>query len=422
MATALAAEAALAVGGVPAAHDRDGRAVQSSRHAARALRGISFGRALGVNTLGAARRAARCSACCSCRSVGAKFALLLVAAGYLALVVATRVARRRRSGSPSPRRCGARDLGAVARDRRRARRRAARQLQGRRDGDASASSKMPRGVATSAHQQPAAGRQQRDAASPTRGKRCCRSCCIPRRSARCSSGSAPASRRRSATRGPDAAGRRRRAAARSHRRVGVLHARAADAGAQSRGCTSLSADAQAFRARERRALRRDRRRQLPSGAQRLRLALHRGAFQRGARRGSRRAALFCQWLPLHQLDLDTLRSIVRSFPRRVSARLGDARDEQPGHAGARARRAQGRRSASISQQVRARLRRRSVARSAAELGIDDDLALLGSFIAGPRALAAFRRRRAAQHRRPTRRRVSRAAHHLCARIRCRAIG
>ena len=23
--------------------------------------------------------------------------------------------------------------------------------------------------------------------------------------------------------------------------------------------------------------------------------------------------LFCQWLPLHQLDLDTLRSIVRSF-------------------------------------------------------------------------------------------------------------
>ena len=23
--------------------------------------------------------------------------------------------------------------------------------------------------------------------------------------------------------------------------------------------------------------------------------------------------LFCQWLPLHQLDLDTLRSLVRSF-------------------------------------------------------------------------------------------------------------
>ncbi len=49
--------------------------------------------------------------------------------------------------------------------------------------------------------------------------------------------------------------------------------------------------------------------------------------------------LFCQWLPLHQLDLDTLRSIVRSF---IAAypRVGDAREQQPGHAGDRSRRAQ----------------------------------------------------------------------------------
>ena len=29
--------------------------------------------------------------------------------------------------------------------------------------------------------------------------------------------------------------------------------------------------------------------------------------------------VFCQWLPLHQLDLETLRSIVRSFVRSTRA-------------------------------------------------------------------------------------------------------
>ena len=88
--------------------------------------------------------------------------------------------------------------------------------------------------------------------------------------------------------------------------------------------------------------------------------------------------LFCQWLPLHQLDRKTLRSIVRSFvavypggwamlatnsldtPVVGLVALGDADRFDAG-----------------------RVRKRP------ELGIDDELALLGSFIAGPRALARF---------------------------------
>ena len=54
--------------------------------------------------------------------------------------------------------------------------------------------------------------------------------------------------------------------------------------------------------------------------------------------------LFCQWLPLHQLDLETLRSIVRSFLAAYPRRLGDAREQQPGDAGARS----GRRAATTS--------------------------------------------------------------------------
>jgi spermidine synthase len=94
--------------------------------------------------------------------------------------------------------------------------------------------------------------------------------------------------------------------------------------------------------------------------------------------------LFCQWLPLHQLDLDTLRSIVRSFidvyPRSYAllatnsletpvigliARNGDAAFEL--------------------RQIRARL----AAGSATDLALGDDLALLGTFIAGPDALDRF---------------------------------
>jgi Spermidine synthase len=94
--------------------------------------------------------------------------------------------------------------------------------------------------------------------------------------------------------------------------------------------------------------------------------------------------LFCQWLPLHQLDLETLRSIVRSFidvyPHGYAILATNsletpviglvARNDDEGF---------------DLQQIRARLT--EVASTAAELAIGDDFALLGTFIAGPNALA-----------------------------------
>src|SRR5690606_21189460 len=97
--------------------------------------------------------------------------------------------------------------------------------------------------------------------------------------------------------------------------------------------------------------------------------------------------VFCQWLPLHQLDLQTLRSIVRSylnvFPQGaallathsldtptlglISHKDGERFDVR---------------------QLQAQL---AIARSyhAENFGINGDLALFGTFIAGPRALAKF---------------------------------
>ncbi len=95
--------------------------------------------------------------------------------------------------------------------------------------------------------------------------------------------------------------------------------------------------------------------------------------------------LFCQWLPLHQLDLQTLRSIVRSFLSvypQGSAMLATHSLDTP-VIGLVARR-DGKRF-DIGQ-LRARLRASSFAK---DFGIDDDLALLGNFIAGPRALTQF---------------------------------
>jgi len=96
--------------------------------------------------------------------------------------------------------------------------------------------------------------------------------------------------------------------------------------------------------------------------------------------------LFCQWLPLHQLDVDTLRSIVRSFlsvyPQSWAMLATNSLDTPV--LGLVARR-DGERF--DLEQVRARLAGARMPRSPAEFGIDDDLALLGNFIAGPRSLA-----------------------------------
>ena len=96
--------------------------------------------------------------------------------------------------------------------------------------------------------------------------------------------------------------------------------------------------------------------------------------------------LFCQWLPLHQLDLTTLRSIVRSFiavfpdghALLASNSLGTpVIGLVAGH---------GRRRFDFAS-IRERIAHATPRPDA--FGVDDEYALLGSFVAGPHALAAF---------------------------------
>lgn len=97
--------------------------------------------------------------------------------------------------------------------------------------------------------------------------------------------------------------------------------------------------------------------------------------------------VFCQWLPLHQLDLDTLRSIIRSyltvFPQ-ATALLATHSLDTPTIGLISHRNGE---HFSV-EQARAQL---ANARSynVESFGITDDLALLGNFVAGPRALARF---------------------------------
>jgi spermidine synthase len=98
--------------------------------------------------------------------------------------------------------------------------------------------------------------------------------------------------------------------------------------------------------------------------------------------------LFCQWLPLHQLDLDTLRSIVRSFVTvfpNADAILATNSLETPVVGLV----AQGGDALLDVRRIRARLTDAAVKARAAELGLGDDLAVLGTFIAGPHALERF---------------------------------
>lgn len=98
--------------------------------------------------------------------------------------------------------------------------------------------------------------------------------------------------------------------------------------------------------------------------------------------------LFCQWLPLHQLDLDTLRSIVRTFltvhPHGWAMLATNSLDTPVLGLIARS---DG--SGFDLGQVRERLAGVTMARSPGEFGIANDFALLGGFIAGPRSLARF---------------------------------
>jgi len=98
--------------------------------------------------------------------------------------------------------------------------------------------------------------------------------------------------------------------------------------------------------------------------------------------------VFCQWLPLHQLDLDTLRSIVKSFMAVYPgglAILASNSLETPviGLIG----RADGGHFDPV--RLRQRLASTPMRTPPSAFGIEDEWALLGSMVAGPQALARF---------------------------------
>jgi spermidine synthase len=100
------------------------------------------------------------------------------------------------------------------------------------------------------------------------------------------------------------------------------------------------------------------------------------------------SGVFCQWLPLHQLDLETLRSIVQSFAMAYPqgwALIASNSLETP-VLGLIGRRDASRFDASA---VRDRLARLALPERVAGLGLEDALAVLGSFVAGPQALRRF---------------------------------
>jgi len=121
-----------------------------------------------------------------------------------------------------------------------------------------------------------------------------------------------------------------------------------------------------------------------SGSGALYTVEHFQAVQRGLSAGG----VFCQWLPLHQLDLETLRTIVQSFLIAFPhgwAMLANNSLETP------ALGLVGRADASRfdAAAIRDRFARAVLSSPAARIGLEDEFALLGSFIAGPAALQRF---------------------------------
>jgi len=98
--------------------------------------------------------------------------------------------------------------------------------------------------------------------------------------------------------------------------------------------------------------------------------------------------LFCQWLPLHQLDIATLRSIVRSFvtvyPHGFAVLASNSLETPVLGLVARndAKRLE-------IASLRERLSHFGSPALIAELGFDDEFSVLGGVIAGPSALARF---------------------------------
>jgi spermidine synthase len=97
------------------------------------------------------------------------------------------------------------------------------------------------------------------------------------------------------------------------------------------------------------------------------------------------SGVFCQWLPLHQLDRETLRSIVQSFLAvfpNGTAMIASNSLETP-VLGLIGRRGAARFDVAA---VRQRLSRVALPERVTGLGLEDELAVLGSFVAGPASL------------------------------------
>jgi spermidine synthase len=100
------------------------------------------------------------------------------------------------------------------------------------------------------------------------------------------------------------------------------------------------------------------------------------------------SGIFCQWLPLHQLDLATLRSIVQSFVSVYPngwAMLASNSLETP-VLGLVARAGDTRLDIGA---LRKQLANVVLPGQLSDVGIEDEFALLGSFVAGPNALRRF---------------------------------
>jgi spermidine synthase len=109
---------------------------------------------------------------------------------------------------------------------------------------------------------------------------------------------------------------------------------------------------------------------------------------RAVRQRLNAGGVFCQWLPLHQLDLETVRTIARSFliafPRGW-AMLANNSLETPvlglvGRADA---------SRFDVAAIHDRFARTPLPDPVAGIGLEDEFAVLGSFVAGPEALRRF---------------------------------
>ncbi len=105
--------------------------------------------------------------------------------------------------------------------------------------------------------------------------------------------------------------------------------------------------------------------------------------------------LFCQWLPLHQLDVNTLRSIVRSFlavyPQAVAMLATNSLDTPViGLIGRKTLNKAAEGGAAFDRrQLRGRIAGYGLPERLGEQRLNNELALLGNIIAGPAALAKF---------------------------------